>query len=81
MKRPGKLKLENFIIYELNRKNRSGGGLAICVIEELKPVWISEGDDTTEVLVVEIDISGLKIRCVGAYGPQENVPIEKKRAF
>ena len=81
LKRPGKLKLENFIIYELNRKNRSGGGLAICVIEELKPVWISEGDDTTEVLVVEIDISGLKIRCVGAYGPQENVPIEKKRAF
>ena len=81
LKRQGKLKLDNFIIYELNRKKRNGGGLAIGVVEELKPVWISEGDDTTEVLVVEIDISGFKVRCVGGYGPQEKDTIEKKKAF
>ena len=81
LKRQGKLKLDNFIIYELNRKKRNGGGLAIGVVEELKPVWISEGDDTTEVLVVEIDISGFKVRCVGGYGPQEKDAIEKKKLF
>ena len=51
LKRQGKLKIENpskYIIYELNRKDRNGGGLAIGVVEELKPVWISEGDDITE---------------------------------
>ena len=81
LKRQGKLKLDNFVIYELNRKNRNGGGLAIGVLENLKPVWISEGDDITEVLVVEVDICGLKLRCVGGYGPQENDNIEKKKLF
>ena len=41
LKRQGKLKIENpskYIIYELNRKDRNGGGLAIGVVEELKPV-------------------------------------------
>ena len=47
----------------------------------MQPVWISEGDDITEVLVVEIDISGFKVRCVGGYGPQEKDTIEKKKAF
>ena len=80
----GKLKLENtsnYVIYERNRKGKNGGGLAIGVLERLKPVLISEGDDNTEVLVVEIDVSGFKIRCAGGYGPQEYDLIEKKKAF
>ena len=84
LKRQGKLKItnpSNYIIYELNRKDRNGGGLAIGVIEELKPVWISEGDDTTEVLIVEVDVSGFRIRCVGGYGPQEKDNVDKKKAF
>ena len=84
LKRPGKLNHENlskYVVYELNRKNRNGGGLAIGVIKELKPVWISEGDDNTEILTVEVDISGLKVRCVGGYGPQESDNIERKKSF
>ena len=54
LKHPGKIKIEtNFVIFELNRKERNGGGIAIGVKEELKPVLISEGDDTTEILEVE----------------------------
>ena len=84
LKQQGRLKLEktnNFIIYELNRKERNGGGIAIRVREELKPTWIGEGDDNTELLVVEVEMSSLRVRCVGAYGPQENDIIEKKKAF
>ena len=81
LKSQGKFKLNKFVIYELNRKNKNGGGLAICVLEELQPVWISEGDDNSEYLVVEVDISGFKIRCAGGYGPQENVNMDKKKAF
>ena len=81
LKRQGKLKLENYVIYELNRKQKNGGGIAIGVTEALKPVWISEGDDNTEVLVVEVDITGFKIRCVGGYGPQEYDNVDKKKAF
>jgi hypothetical protein len=44
-------------------------------------VWISEGDDTTEILVVEASISKLRVRCVGGYGPQEGDAIERKKAF
>ena len=83
LKRPGKLKdfLSKYVVYELNRKHRNGGGLAIGVINELKPVWISEGDDKTELLTVEVDFSGLKVRCVGGYGPQESDNIERKTLF
>ena len=84
LKRPGKLKgenLSNYVVYEHHRKNRNGGGIAIGVIEELKPVWISEGDDNSEFLTVEVDISGFKIRCVGGYGPQESSNIERKKSF
>ena len=46
----GKLKLENFIIYELVRQNREGGGIALGVAKELNPAWVCEGDDTLEAL-------------------------------
>ena len=81
LKRQGKLKMKNYEVYELNRKDKNGGGIAIGIIEELKPVWISEGDDNIEVLTIEADINGLKTRCVGAYGPQEYEKLEKKKAF
>ena len=59
LKRQGKLKLENYEIFELNRKNKQGGGIAIGMVKELKPVWISEGDDNIEVLTIEAEIDGL----------------------
>ena len=84
LKQPGKLKIDKpstFVIYELNRKERNGGGIAIGVKEELKPVWIGEGNDDTEILTVEVDISGIRVRCIGGYGPQEKDAIDKKKAF
>ena len=41
------------------------------MVKDLEPVWISEGDDEIEVLVVEIKLEDLKTRCICAYGPQE----------
>ena len=58
-----------------------GGGLAIGAISDVEPVLIREGDDDVEVLTVEIYASGLKIRCICGYGPQENHTIERKNKF
>ena len=58
-----------------------GGGLAIGDLEDVNPVWISEGDDDVEILVVEIVVFILKIRCICGYGPQESDTIERKEKF
>ena len=84
MKRQGRIKSNNsekYVIYELIRKEMAGGGLAIGVLKELNPTWISEGDDMTEMLTIQINAQDFSIRCVGGYGPQENDPIERKLKF
>ena len=84
LKRPGRIQTnhsEKYIIFELIRKEKGGGGLAIGVVKELNPTWISEGDDTVEILTVQINAKDFSIRCVGGYGPQENDPIERKQKF
>ena len=84
LKRPGKIKTKmaaNYIIYELTRKNSGGGGLAIGVDKSLNPVWIDEGNDEVEVLIVEANVDNFKIRCVGAYGPQESDKVDRKTKF
>ena len=80
-KEAGKIKFENYIVFELVRKNKDGGGLAIGCETELQPVWLREGDDTVEALSVEIFVKKMKIRCCIAYGPQENDLIERKEKF
>ena len=80
MRRHGKIKTQNsekYVIYELIRKGRAGGGLAIGVVKELNPTWVSEGDDMTEILTIQVNAQDFSIRCVGAYGPQENDHIDK----
>ena len=80
----GKLNSENskkYTIFELVRKHSHGGGLAIMAKPELEPVWIAEGDDQVEVLVVEVRIKELKIRIINAYGPQESDSLERKTMF
>ena len=84
MKRPGKIKTEScekYIIYELIRKKKGGGGIAIGVDKNLKPVFIDDGDDDIEIIIVEARTDTFKFRCVGAYGPQETDKIEKKINF
>ena len=83
-RKQGRIKTENsklYDIFELVRKDKHGGGLAIGVVKDLEPVWISEGDDEIELLVVEIRITDMKIRCICGYGPQEKDSQERKLNF
>ena len=77
----GKLKLNDYIIFEKLRENRDGGGLALGCIKELKPVWVRDGGDIAEALSVEIFVRKMKIRCCVGYGVQENDTFENKDAF
>ena len=64
----GQLKLgNNFVIFELVRQNRSGGGLALGCSKDLSPVWIREGNDQVEALSVDIFVRKMKIRCCVAW--------------
>ena len=77
----GKLKLDNYVIFELLRKDKEGGGLALGCAKELRPVWMREGDDNVETLTVEIFVKNMRIRCCVAYGCQESDSVERKDAF
>ena len=81
LKKANKIKTESskkFTIYELNRKNKSGGGLCIGVLKDLHPVWVAQGDDEVECLSIEIWVEDFPIRVVTAYGPQLGDKLEKK---
>ena len=72
--------------YELNRtqgaeKGEKGGGVAIGVLNSLEPSWISEGDNDTETITVEIWVRGFPIRLVCGYGPQKNDGPIRKESF
>ena len=53
-KETGRLKIDNYIIFELNRQSRDGGGLALGCAKELQPVWLREGSSQVEAMSVEI---------------------------
>ena len=81
-KEEGKLKIENFLIFELTRESRDGGGgLAIGCIKQLKPVLARKGTDSIEALTIDISLQKMKIKCVVGYGPQENSKKENKSDF
>ena len=86
-KKAGQIKTEStnkYIFYELHRKkeNVSGKNIAICVLKDLHPVFVDEGDDEVEALTVEIWVEDFPTRLVVAYGPQntdrENNPQKHK---
>ena len=84
LRKAGKIKNENsknFVVFELTRKHSHGGGLATLVKPELHPVFIAEGDDQVEILVVQIRVENLQIRVINAYGPQECDSLERKSLF
>ena len=52
-KEGGKMKLEDYIVFELVRENRNaGGGLALGCLKELHPAWVRDGDISVEALSV-----------------------------
>ena len=74
--------MNDYIIFEKVRANGTGGGgVAIGCVKDLHPALVREGKDDIEAISIEIFLSKMKIRCVVAYGPQENQIIEKKNAF
>ena len=80
-KNEGKFKLDDYIIFELTRENKDGGGLALGCVKELKPVLVHKGNLEVEALSVDIFVQTMKIRCCVAYGCQENSLLDKKNAF
>ena len=62
------------------RKDKGGGGLLTAVHKTLKPVSVSEEDDT-EILVVQGIVNDSKIRFINGYGPQENYNEERRGKF
>ena len=69
----GKLKIENYSVFELVRQSRDGGGgLALGCLRELHPAWVREGGDHVEALSVEVHLKRLNKRYYVAYGNQEN---------
>ena len=81
IKEEGKLNIDNYEIFEMSRETKNGGGLIIGCIKELKPVLTRKGSDDVEAMSVDITVKTMKIKCVVAYGCQENSSIEKKEAF
>ena len=84
MRKVGRIKGRNtqkYTTFELVRQHSGGGGLATMVSSDLFPVWISEGDDEVEILVVQVHIENMKVRILNAYGPQVNDHVDRKRAF
>ena len=87
--RSGRIKTPSsskFTWYELHRtegaeKGPKGGGIALGVLNILEPSWISEGDNDTEAITVEIWLEDFPIRLVCGYGPQENDSRERKEKF
>ena len=80
-KHVGRIRLENYLIFEKIRQNRSGGGIALGCIKDLNPVLVREGEGDIETLSVEITVKNMKIRCCVGYGFQENDILEKKMNF
>ena len=72
---------DKYLVFELNRKNKEGGGIAIGCEKSLKPAWVREGDDDAEALSIDIFVKGMKIRCCAAYGCQEGDQVERKKKF
>ena len=82
-KKVGRVKIESkgYIVFELLRKQSGGGGLATLVKADLSPVWVAEGDDLVEILVVDIHIDSRSVRIINCYAPQECDSMERKIAF
>ena len=68
--RKGKLKVENFEIFEAIRTKQKGGTI-IGVHKALSPILIKEYSEEFELLCVEVKIKKKEIRIISGYGPQE----------
>ena len=77
----GKVKIEDFEIFEAIRKHKEKGGTMVGAHKALKPVLINEYDDPFEMIVIEINIGNKEIRIITGYGPQETWTPEERNPF
>ena len=76
----GKLKIENFEIFEAIRKKQKGGTI-LGAHKALNPILIEECNGDFELLVVEVKIRNKEIRIMTGYGPQETWPEDQRMPF
>ena len=77
----GQMKFDGFYTYEHLRSNKEGGGVAICALKELNPVFVCDGGEEVEALTVDIHLRNMAVSVTSAYGPQLNDLAQKKKAF
>ena len=80
LRQANSIKLKGYKIFE-KIINGFGGGLLTAVVEDLEPVLISDGDEESEVLVVQMKVGKQNIRLINSYGPQEDEDWPKKVLF
>ena len=76
----GKLKVNNFEIFEAIRKKEKGGTM-VGVHKALSPMLIQEYCEDFELLVIEMKIKNREIRVISGYGPQESWKEEQRMPF
>ena len=84
MRKLGQIKYSSsnrYQTYELLRNNKGGGGLALGIIKELKPVWVREGNDEVEAITVQISVQTMQIRITNEYGPKNYEGKDKNLFF
>ena len=80
----GKFKLANYVIFELVRQSRDGGGvLALGCVKDLQPVWLRDGDDMVEDLSISISIKTMSIRsdAVSLIDARRMMQLKEKKHF
>ena len=75
-----KLKLSDYVCFELLRCDSEGGGLLTAVHKAFSPVCVSD-EEGPEILVVEAVVNKLHVRLINGYGPQEGHTEEHRNAF
>ena len=80
--RKGQIAVENYEIFEVVRPNcPTGGSILTGVHKNLHPVFISGGEDESEILVVQAKIGNYNCRFINGYGPQEYDKLEERINF
>ena len=67
-----------YLVFRLERVKTGGGGLALGVLSDLKPVLVNEGDDESEAITVVVEVKQLKIRIFVGYGASDSDQQAKK---
>ena len=61
-----------YLIFRLDREKSGGGRIVLGVIQDLNPILIRMGSDTTEAILVKINVNKFEVRLVLGYGAQES---------